>query len=205
MTDKFKLEFAASESWRGGHYELEIAPRNRSSADICDLLSAIWSCPILDGPYLQNDCDPSEQVRHRPCATEFDARLYGLANIPSKGAIPCGTYAIAAEAEDRLPPFHWAALFLPLCSLSQAFDVGAYPFETTTNIPAWRAEVDEFLCSVARSVFEKVPFDFGIVGFEIDGSITQEGILSHGMPSERPDGILWNQGGKLHWHSPNRP
>jgi hypothetical protein len=204
MADTHKLEFAAPEAWRGGHYELEIVPRIRSSKDVCALLSAIWSCPILDGPYPHNDCDPSNQARSKPCEAGFDSRLYGLAEFPSKGAIPCGSYAIASKGEDDLPPFHWAGLYLPLCSLSQSFDIGAYPFGPMTGVPQWRAEVDEFLFSVAQWVFERVPFDFGMIGFEIDGSVTPEGILDGGIPSERPDGILCNENGVLHWHSPNR-
>jgi len=205
MSDPLERSFQASDTWRGGFYELEVVPRTDSPEDVCSLLSALWSFPLLDGCYLRNDRDPSNQVRCKPCGNGPEGHLYGFAELPGKGRVVCGSYAMAYAGEAGSPPAHWVSFYLPLGALSQIYDVGAYPFGPTSGVPEWRIPIDEFLRSLAGWTFQRAEFDFGVIGFEIGGEITPEKIRKHGIPDERPDGVLWNEGGELKWFGPNLP
>lgn len=205
MDEPVEAPFTAPDVWRGGFYELEIVPRIRSSQQIVALLSALWSFPSLDGCYLRNDCVPSKQPRCKPYEEGREGHLYGMAELPGKGRIVCGSYAMNYAGEDGSPPAYRVGFYFPLGALSEIFPVGAYPFGAMSSVPEWRIPIDEFLRSLAEWIFRRVPFDFAIIGFEIGGNVTPEKIRADGIPHERPNGILWNEEGELKWFGPNRP
>jgi hypothetical protein len=96
--------------------------------------------------------------------------------------------------------------YLPLDALSASYPVGAYPFGPMDKVSEWKTAVDSFLTQLARWVHGKVPFDLALVGFEIEASdISPEAIRANGIPRERGNGILWNDGVELKWHPATRP
>jgi hypothetical protein len=193
------------ENWCGGFYELCIESRINSWTEIRALLSAIWSHPSLDGIHLQRDLDPALQPR---CSAEEAAgsgHLYGIATLPETGPTVCGTYAFDFEDQEEEPLCRCLGFYFPLSALSHHYHVGAYPFGPMSDLPAWRFPIDDYLRTLAAWTFARVQFDLGIIGFEINGDISAQTIRSSGIPSRRPDGILWNHGGVLEWHGPNLP
>jgi hypothetical protein len=108
--------------------------------------------------------------------------------------------------EDELSAAYWISFYLPLGALSAVYAVGAYPFGPMDKVSEWKAAVDSFLTQLARWTQRKAPFDLALVGFEIGSSaISPETIRANGIPTERDDGILWNDGVDLTWHSATRP
>jgi hypothetical protein len=202
---KHPADSFTSENWCGRFYELYIESRVNSLAEIHALLAAIWSNPSLNGCYLRRDLEPSLQPRCSPDEGTGYGHLYGIATLPGAGPIVCGSYAFDFEDCEDDPPRRYLGFYFPLAALSHHYEVGTYPFGPISDIPAWRTPIDDFLRRLANWTFARVPFDLGIVGFEIGGDITAQGIRSMGIPDRRPDGILWNGGGMLEWYEPNLP
>lgn len=108
--------------------------------------------------------------------------------------------------EDQLRPAHWVSFYLPLAALGAAYPVGAYPFGRMDKVSEWKKPVDSFLGEIATWTHSRVPFEFALVGFEVDLSrISRQAIGASGIPEERGDGILWNEGGELKWYPATRP
>lgn len=200
-----KSLFTAADAWSGGHYELLIEPSVGSTEQRCSLLKALWSFPSLDGCYLRNDCEPSAQVRVKPCESGTMGRLYGIATLPTKTAVACGSYTTDYKGEERLTA-GWLSLYLPLGGLSAAYPVGAYPFGPVDDVSEWKTQLDSFLTQLASWTHSRVPFEYALVGFEVDWSgLSSQGIRLRGIPNERKDGILWSEGGELRWYPATRP
>jgi hypothetical protein len=160
MKDRIEGSFTEPDLWRGGFYEFEIVPRIGSSEQVCALLSALWSFPALDGCYFRDDCDLAQQHRRQPCENGPEGHLYGLATLPDKGQVVCGSYTTSDAGEGTSPPAYWVSFYFPLGALSQIFSVGAYPFGSMNGVPDWRLAIDAFLRTLAEWIFQKVPFDF---------------------------------------------
>jgi hypothetical protein len=201
-----KSLFTAPDAWSGGHYELLIEPSVGSSDKLCSLLKALWSFPSLDGCYLRNDCEPSAQARVQPCESGIPGHLYGIATLPTQTAVACGSHTMDYSGEEGVNAAHWVSLYLPLAGLSTAYPVGAYPFGPIDDVSEWKTQLDSFLTQIAQWTYSRVPFEFALVGFEVDWSaLSREAIRLRGIPHERNDGILWSDGGELKWYPATRP
>ena len=86
-----KLGFTTKEVRKGGHYELFISPPVESSEELRSLLNTLWTFPSLEGCYLRDDCEPATQMRVKPCENDVSGHLYGLAVLPNRSTIPCGS------------------------------------------------------------------------------------------------------------------
>jgi hypothetical protein len=74
------------------------------------------------------------------------------------------------------------------------------------EVSQWKTQVDSFLAEVARWVHDKIPLEFGLVGFEVDcATVLPEAIRATGIPAERDAGILWNNGLELKFFPSTRP
>jgi hypothetical protein len=183
--------FTSSELWKGGNYELFIP--TASSNDLCSLLKALWTFPSLEGCYLHRDREPATQPRVRPGEHGIEQRLYGFATLPNLSVIPCASYVIDYAGEVDSPPAHWIRFLMTMGALS-TYPVGAYPFGPMDKVSEWKTEVDSLLTEVATWVHGKMPLEFALVGFEIDGStVSPEAIRANGIPMERDAGLLWNE------------
>ena len=202
MTERF---FTPDDVWHGGHYELQMDLKPPSSGQLSSALQALWSHPALDGCYLSDSVEPSEQKRVQPSERGTEDRLYGIARLPNGTRVACGTYAFVSQEEGEREQYHSLVLFTPMGALSPAYPVGAYPFGRMDAVFQWKRELDEWLHGIGNFVYERAPFVLGLVGFEIDTRISAKSLEAHGIPDERFAGILWPRGKKLEWYPPTSP
>jgi hypothetical protein len=197
--------FTAEDVWKGGFYELFILPRTNSHEEVCALLKALWSFPFLDGCYPHRDCEPATQTRVQPCETEGNGHVYGLATLPNGKIIACGAYATDYALADS-PAAYRASFYLTMGALSMAYPVGAYPFGPMDRVAEWKAQVDSFLVEIANWVHARSPIRLALVGFEVNvAAVTPASIQANGIPKERDEGILWDDGSGLKWYPATRP
>ena len=197
--------FTGYEVWKGGYYELFIRPSADSNEGVCSILKALWSFPSLDGCYLRRDCEPSPQTRVKPCENGVAGHLYGLAKVHDS-VVVCGSYTTDYPEEEGSNASHWTSFYLPLGALSETFPVGAYPFGPMDRVSEWKAHVDSLLVDIANWVHARSPIRFGLVGFEVNvADVSPETIQADGIPKERSEGILWDDGGGLKWYPATRP
>jgi hypothetical protein len=199
--------FTAENVWKGGFYELFILPRTNSHEEACALLKAPWSCPFLDGCYPRRDCEPATQTRVQPCETDNNPEhLYGLATLSNGKVIACGSYSSNYAVEADSPLAYRAGFYLPMGALSTAYPVGAYPFGPMDRVSEWKAQVDSLLVQTAKWVHARSLIRLALIGFEVNvAAVTPASIQANGIPKERDDGILWDDGGGLKWYPATRP
>src|SRR5215469_8380967 len=198
--------FTAEDVWKGGHFQLLILPRTDCHEQVCALLKALWSYPLLGGCYLRTDCEPATQARVQPCEIDGNRRLYGLVTLPNGKVIPCGSYAMDYAGEADSPAEYWASFYLPMVALSTAYRVGAYPFGPMDSVSEWKAHVDSLLVEIANWVHARSLIRLALVGFEVNvAAITPVSIQANGIPKERDEGILWDGGSGLKWYPATRP
>ena len=202
--------FTPADVWFGGYYELYLELLSPSPARLNSVLEALWSHPTLDGCYLDNDVEPSEQPKVRVGERADNDRLYGVAKLTNGVAVACGSYCFSSldgDQDEPLPQHNGLALFLPMSALSRAYPVDAYPFGPMQGALEWKNELDAWLVEIGKFVYERARFDQGLVGFEVNTveEVTIEDILALGIPEKRLYGILWPQDGNLQWHPPTTP
>jgi hypothetical protein len=201
---KQHANFAHGEAWRGGSYELYIAVND--TQQLCSMLMALWSHPALEGCYRRNDCEPSEQARVTPCEGELLGHLYGLAILSNRTVVPCSSHVMDYDGEEGMPPIHSLSFAVQMGALSVAYPVGPYPFGSMDHVVDWKHELDVWLVNIANCVYERVPFQMALVGFEVNPARHSfETIQRNGIPPERDDGILWSDGQRLNWYPATRP
>jgi len=204
------MNFTAEETWRGGHYEIEMELGVPSDEQLRAALERIWAHPsltrMLKGCVFSRDQEPQAQVRVNLGTHPLDGHLYGLATLPNGATAACGTYVCRLHGDANEAARDLLSFYVPLGALGSGYNVGAYPFGDSERATTWRAEVDSWLVEIGRFVFQQVPFELALVGWEVDfPRVSAERVRSRGVPSERFDGYLWNDGDVLHWYPPTNP
>jgi len=185
---------------------LLLRPSVDSSEELCSLLKALWAFPSLDGSYLRREIAPSDQTQVRPCENGVAGHLYGLATFPNRSVIVCGSHTMNYSGEKELQAAHWVSFYLPLGALADVYPIGAYPFGPMDRVSEWKPAVDSFLIQIARWTHTKVPISFALIGFEVNAAaVSPQTIRARGIPNERDEGILWNDGADLKWYPATRP
>jgi len=101
---------------------------------------------------------------------------------------------------------HWISFYLPLGALGEKFPVGAYPFGPMDRVSAWKAGVDSLFVEIAKWVHAKSVIRLALVGFELNvAAVAPATIHANGIPKERDEGILWDDGSGLKWYPATRP
>lgn len=195
-------DFGLDDNWSGGFYELALELGPGSDERLTETVEAIWSTPALDGCW--NDrwsVRPTEENRV-PCRVErFDepGHLYGIATLPTGARCVCGT-VIVRESDGP----DWVDLYLPTGALERADSrVGAYPFDDPGASREWREPLDAWLASIASSVFSRVPFVLGLIGFEVSGAHYASELAS-GIPQDRFMGYLSPEETGIRFFAANR-
>lgn len=192
--------FTFPDVWLGGFYELAIELGPRSDERLRLALEAIWSLPELNGPYGRRDMEPEEQPRVEPTLEAIDfGHLQGVATLPSGERVACGTFAVREEDGPD-----WLLLYIPMGALERVCDVGAFPFGGGRSTEGWRRPLDEWFAQVGRKVFEAAPFQLGLIGHEVSGSVYASEVEGTGVSADRWIGYLWREGGELALHPPTR-
>jgi hypothetical protein len=194
--------FTSNDVWNGGFYELALELGERSDVRLLSALTALWQNLSLKGCYLEREQEPADQVKLIPSEEMLRSgqHLLGLARLPNKTQVACGTVAIR---EDNGPD--WLDFYLPMGALAQAYDVGGYPFDIDNKSPeSWQKPIDDYLAEIGKFVFSAVPFKLGLIGHEVSGNHYAEEIAEQGIPDERYIGYLWPSGGKLNYFPRNK-
>lgn len=187
--------FTAPDAWSGGDFDLLLLLGNVSEATTRDLLDRLWSHRTLQGCWLDRDVEPEDQSRVAAGDSKHElvAFLHGGATLPN--GTQCNCRSVVGNDDDGT----WLNLGIPLGGLAQSYSVGAYPFDDGSDL-AWVVFVSEWLVDIARSVFARCPFEWGLVGFEVTDEL---GVRKSDIPGERWIGYLRNESGRLAWYPPN--
>ena len=192
--------FTDRQAWVGGFYELSLQIRPHSDEKLFEALKTLWQHPALEGCYLKRDIEPVNQKRMAPSLPlESPERLYGLATLHSEERITCGSVILP----DHLGS-DWLDFYVPLGSLSTVYEVAAYPFDMDeVSSDTWQTPIDTWLWSIGSFIFQRAPFQLGLIGFEIFADISAEHIEENGIPTQRPIGYLWPVDGQLQYYPRN--
>jgi hypothetical protein len=93
------MNFTAEETWRGGHYEIEMELGAPSDEQLAAALQRIWSHPSLAGCCFSRDQEPQAQVRVNPGQHPLEGHLFGVATLPNDGSVACGTYVCRLQGD----------------------------------------------------------------------------------------------------------
>jgi hypothetical protein len=183
--------FPDDENWIGGYYELAVEIGDHDDARLALALERAWDDPRIDGCFADRRREPADQIRVAPTLENLSesGHLRGVATLPNRVAMVCGTLVIREEYRG----IDWLDLYLPLGALARADSrVGGFPFGSTMTVgrdaPSrdtldWRRPLDNWLAGIASSIFAVVPFRLGLIGFETSGHTTAEELTD--IPSER--------------------
>jgi hypothetical protein len=201
------MSFTAEETWRGGHYEIEMELGVPSDERLRTALQRIWSHPslkrALKGCVFSRDQEPQDQVRVNLQSHPLESMLFGVTALPNGAPAACGTFVCRLAGGKDEPPRDLLSFYVPMGSIEKPYGIGAYPFSDLERAGAWRPQLDPWLAEIGRFVFEAVEFDLALVGWEVEfPSVSAESVKRSGVPAERYDGYLWRNGNGLEWHPP---
>jgi hypothetical protein len=194
--------FTNKDTWHGGFYELSLEMGQLSDIKLEAAVNAIWNFADLRGCYLRPDIDPPFQSQVQPDVKVLLSHnhLRGIAKLPDGKQVACGTYLVQEEQGDK-----WLGFYVPMGALAMTFDqVGAYPFDSNGLSRNWREPLESWLATIGQSVFSKVPFLLGLVGFEVSGTVRSSELKISRIPDERFIGYLYPIEGKLTWFPTNQ-
>ena len=194
------MYFAPQNVWFGGFYELAIELGKPSDERLFEALKVLWQHSSLQGCYLEDDIEPDKQEQIEPLPELLNRmHLYGLAQLPDGKKVACGSCIIREDDGSD-----WLDFYLPTGALGRAYDIGGYPFDAAGFAHRdWQVSVDEWLKDIGTHIFSVVPFNLGLIGFEVSGEFYAAEILEKGIPAERHIGYLWSGGGRLKWYASN--
>src|SRR5215470_5129127 len=139
------MNFAAEETWRGGHYEIEMELGVPSDERLRAALERIWTHRLpkgaLKGCCFSRDQEPQDQVRVNLQNHPLESMLFGVTTLPNGASAACGTFVCRLtggkdEARDLL------SFYVPLGSIAKPYAIGGYPFSDVERAGEWRAQLD---------------------------------------------------------------
>jgi len=197
------MKFTVEETWRGGHYEIEMELGVPSDERLRRALQRIWSHPSVKGCCFSRDQELQDQVRVNLENHALESMLFGVTTLPNGASAACGTFVCRLVGGNDEPPRDLLSFYVPLGSIARPYAIGGYPDSDVEHAGAWRGQLDPWLADLGRFVFEAVEFDLALVGWEVEfPSISAESVKRSGIPAKRYDGYLWRNGKGLDWHPP---
>jgi len=184
-----KTQFTDDQTWKGAFYELAIELGHRSDERLQLALNAMWQTPCLTGCYTDHKREPEEQDQVEPSIVnlKIHGHLRGIAILPDKQRIPCGTVAIREEEGPD-----WFNFYVPLGALEQIYkEVGGFFGTDHPNSRCWREPLENWLAGMGREVFSAVEFRLGLIGCEVSGVAYASELTCSGVPEVRGIGYLW--------------
>ncbi len=192
--------FTLPDNWTGGFYELAVVLEDPSQDNLQKALKVLWTHPALDGCYKENTKEPSHQERLDPNISQLpvEGHVYGVAHLPNSVKVACESTIIAYIDNGST----WLYFGIPMEALGHAYPVGAFPFEDGTPLD-WRVEVDAWFLGIGEKLFREGCFQIGTIGFELPEE-DAEAFRKNGIPEQRWEGYLWQEGDQLKWYPPNQ-
>lgn len=168
-----------SDPWEGGDYELYIEIVPTSGEGLVRALETIWSTPGMQ---------PSDSGQ----AFSAESWIRGLVTLPDGVRVVCETFAQHLESG-----VDFLSLAIPMGALGSAYPrVGGFPFGSEDS-RSWREPLDLWFAEVARKVFSRVPFQLGLIGFDVSSEDLTRDVGHRGIPTDRWDAYLWCIDGSL--------
>lgn len=178
-TDEEIPDDGDDERWRGGYFELALELGTPNDLRLSEAESCLWAHPSFE---------------------QDGARSFGVAAIPDIGTTCCKVITMHALPTNTVPECEytdWLVLCIPMGGLGRVVDVGAYPFQDGSDHVSWTTALQNWFVAIAESIFEAVPFEIGLIGFDIAGDVCAA------IPTtERWMGYLWPEKGTLCWYPP---
>ncbi len=190
--------FTQDQVWLGGFYELNLELASASRYAVRQALVTMWNTPQLEGCYLRNDVEPSEQMELSPLDYDHEGHWYGVATLANGKRLACGTFSCIFKEYGG-----WTTLYIPLSALHTVYPVDGFPFNPKAGPTQelWIREVNAWFKDVAESIYPDVRFKIALIGYEVD-ILALKRQLIFGIPSERWDGLLIPVDGRLVWYPP---
>jgi hypothetical protein len=187
--------YTGGDVWTGGFYELALEFETGVPNGLVSGLRQLWQLEDLDGCYLDPEREPEDQVRLKFEPSLLSAgHLLGVAVVPGGFRVACGSCTIEeTEGSD------WLVFYFPMSALGHAYPVGGFPFDSRDH-ESWRVPLDDWLATLGRRIFQRVPFALGLVGFEVSGLLRAADLQTSGIPDKRYAGLLIPVAGALAWH-----
>jgi hypothetical protein len=189
--------FTQPDAWSGGFFELtfKLPQETKSLANV--ILANFWTVSSLNGCYLKRDIEPEQQEKYSPTEFEHRGHWYGIANFPNGKQSCCGSFWMDYENDEC-----WITFYIPIGSLSNAYDIGSYPYNLgTQGVSNWMTEINDWLVDIARQIYPLAKFKLGIIGFEVDFFKIEKQLMK-GIPDKRWDGLLVPSENQLLWFPP---
>lgn len=133
---------------------------------------AVWTNPDLEGIFLQRNQDPEDQRRFSLSQVEPLQIARGVARLPGGLLVPCYTDVVRGEGGSD-----WLNLSLPTGALRRACSGAA--FDTSER---W---LEDWLVDIGRRVYDRVPFELGLIGWMVGGQSSAAEIREAGIPDKR--------------------
>lgn len=213
LTDAGARLFTGSDIWTGGFYELIIHLGNRSDERLRQALTLLWQHDQLDGCWAAENIEPREE-RRVEANLRAPAKLYGIALLPGEKKAACLSQVKRQKLTEGkllgIPKPDWLSLRLPMGAIATIYDVGTFPQVLwSEEARPWREKLDEWLMKIGRYIGKSVPYDFAMIGHELDGQELWRRLNNNDAP-EPPEernwgylkGDLQNLDGRLEWHPP---
>jgi hypothetical protein len=181
----------SKDSWRGGHYGIEIDLGLPSEERLAAAVEVLWSRPFVEGCYLNRNLEPTSQMRVDPRHHTNEGHLYGTATLPRGASVPCGSCVCRLENEAEVLTRDLVSFYIALGSLHKIYPVEGYPFSDVARAAEWKRPLDAWLVETGPFVYERFRFRIALVGFEVDfPKVTAEAVEREGVPSDRYEGFL---------------
>jgi hypothetical protein len=153
-------EFTRKENWYGQCYELAIDySENASDAVLVPALRALWSSPLMHGPFEGPYASRGAGVRDARILTTLQSEdpitQYGIIELSNGKSVGC---------KFIYGSFPWFILCIPAGMLDLVYTL-SYPLDFEAN-QLWMSQVNEVLLSIAQHICVAAPFDLAVIGEE---------------------------------------
>jgi hypothetical protein len=211
LTDANARLFTAPNTWSGGFYELIIHLGRRSDQRLQQALDLLWMHDNLDGCWLNPDVEPADNRRIEPLLRN-PVKLLGIAALSDTQNAACLSVIKRQKLTDGkqmgIAKPDWLRFGLPMGALATIYDVGTFPETAMWDHEArqWREKLDRWLVDIARHICKSVPYDFAMIGHELDEEELWRQLNNNDAPQSRSWGYLQGNlqmlDGDLDWHPP---
>jgi hypothetical protein len=170
MSDPVSIQ---AETWKGGFYELAIKLGKSHDDRLVAAHGSFWSDANVSVRWqrtLDGGLEMQSATEFAPQSPDHAGMYRGKAKLPSGNSCCCLTF----DVRDETSGVDWVGLAFPLGALAECGEpVRAFPFDEddqeARKSRIWRRPLDQWLADVGARVFASVPYEYGLIGWEVSG------------------------------------